>query len=86
MSKMADLLKQKEELEKAITEEAKAGRVEAVKQVREMIKQYKITTTDLRGLLKTRRTKKQKEADEVKIYTTAADKKPATARKKKIAA
>lgn len=54
MSKMAELLKQKEELEKAITEEAKAGRAEAVKTVREMIKQYKITSTDLKGLLKTR--------------------------------
>ena len=54
MSKMAELLKQKEELEKAITEEAKAGRIEALKTVREMIKQYKITSTDLKGLLKTR--------------------------------
>ncbi len=54
MSKMTELLKKKEELDKAIAEETKAGRVEAVKTVRDMIKQYKITSTDLKGLLKTR--------------------------------
>lgn len=54
MNKMTELLKQKEEIEKAIAEEAKAGRAEAVKTVREMIKQYKMTATDLKGLLKTR--------------------------------
>lgn len=64
MSKMAELLKQQEEIAKAIAEEAKAGRVEAVKTVREMIKQYKITATDLKGLLRTRKTKAQKDADE----------------------
>lgn len=66
MSKMADLLKQQAEIEAAIAEEAKVGRVEAVKHVRDMIKQYKITATDLKGTLKTRRTKAQKEAAEAK--------------------
>lgn len=66
MSKMAELLKQQEEIAKAIAEEAKAGRVEAVKTVREMIKQYKITATDLKGLLRTRKSKAQKEASDAK--------------------
>ena len=70
MSKMAELLKQQEEIAKAIAEEAKAGRVEAVKTVREMIKQYKITATDLKGLLRTRKTKAQKEAAAVKKAST----------------
>ena len=74
MSKMAELLKQQEELAKAIAEEAKAGRVEAVKQVKDMIKQYKITATDLKGLLKTRRTKAQIENAESKKAATAAKK------------
>lgn len=71
MSKMADLLKQQAEIEAAIAEESKAGRVEAVKHVREMIKQYKITATDLKGLLKTRKTKAQKEAADAKKANTA---------------
>ena len=74
MSKMADLLKQQAEIEAAIAEESKAGRVEAVKHVRDMIKQYKITATDLKGTLKTRRTKAQKEAAEAKKSTAAAKK------------
>jgi hypothetical protein len=74
MSKMNELLKQKEEIEKAIAEEAKAGRAEAVKTVREMIKQYKMTATDLKGLLKTRRTKAQIEADKQKKAATVAKK------------
>ncbi len=69
MSKMAELLKQQEEIAKAIAEEAKAGRVEAVKTVREMIKQYKITATDLKGLLRTRKSKAQKEAASAKKST-----------------
>lgn len=73
MSKMAELLKQQEEIAKAIAEEAKAGRVEAVKTVREMIKQYKITATDLKGLLRTRKTKAKKEA--------AGEKKPTSSSK-----
>ena len=71
MSKMAELLKQQEEIAKAIAEEAKAGRVEAVKTVREMIKQYKITATDLKGLLRKRQTKEQKAAAEAKKAATS---------------
>ncbi len=70
MNKMAELLQQKREIEEKISEEAKAGRTEAVKQVREMIKQYKITATDLKGLLKTRKTKAQMEAANAKKLTT----------------
>lgn len=66
MSKMAELLKQQEEIAKAIAEEAKAGRAEAVKTVREMIKQYKITATDLKGLLRTRKSNAQKESSGTK--------------------
>ncbi len=76
MSKMAELLQQKKEIEKKIAEESKAGRAEAVKQVREMIKQYKITATDLKGLLKTRKTKAQMEAEAAKKATTTTRKLP----------
>lgn len=81
MNKMAELLKQKAALEAEIAEEAKAGRVEAVKTVRDMIKQYKITSTDLKGLLKTRKTKAQKEAAATKKANTAAKKAPTATEK-----
>lgn len=75
MSKMSELLQKKQEIEEQIAKEAEAGREEAVKQVREMIKQYKITATDLKGLLKTRRTKAQKEAADLKKSAAAEKKK-----------
>lgn len=72
MSKLAELIKQREELDAKIVAEAKEGRAAAVAQVRELIKQYKITATDLKGLLKTRRTKAQIEADNAKKATKSA--------------
>ncbi len=74
MSKMAELLQQREALELQIAEEAKVGRIEAIKTVRQMIKDYKITATELKGTFRTRKTKAQKEEAEAKKAAAAAKK------------
>ena len=65
MATVEELLKQKEELEAAIAEAMKAEREEVVKDVRKKIKDYNITATELRGVIKTRkRTAKTKDSAE----------------------
>ena len=60
MTTVKELLEQKEQLEKKIDEAMKAEREDAVKQVRELCKTFNITATELRGVLKTRKSRKAK--------------------------
>lgn len=60
MATIKELLEQKEQLDKQIAEAMKAEREEAVKQVRELCRTFNITATELRGALKTRKSRKAK--------------------------
>jgi hypothetical protein len=65
MATVEELLKQKQEIEVALEEAMKREREDVVRDVRKKIKDYTITATELRGVIKTRkRTSKPKDSAE----------------------
>jgi hypothetical protein len=65
MATFEELLKQKQEIEAALEEAMKREREDVVRDVRKKIKDYNITATELRGVIKTRkRTSKPKDSAE----------------------
>lgn len=65
MSTVEELLKQKQQIEAALEEAMKRERDDVVRDVRKKIKDYNITATELRGVIKTRkRTAKAKDSAE----------------------
>jgi hypothetical protein len=65
MATVEELLKQKQEIEAALEEAMKREREDVVRDVRKKIKDYNITATELRGVIKTRkRTAKAKDSTE----------------------
>jgi hypothetical protein len=65
MATVEELLKQKQEIEVALEEAMKREREDVVRDVRKKIKDYTITATELRGVIKTRkRTAKPKDSAE----------------------
>ena len=64
---LGKLLKQQEELEEKINLKRKEEKEVAVEKAKELIRQYEMTITDLRGALKVKRKKKTKpDADKKK--------------------
>ena len=57
---LGKLLKQKEEIEEKINLKRKEDKEVAVEKVKEIIRQYEMTITDLRGAIKVKRKKKAK--------------------------
>jgi hypothetical protein len=55
MSNIEELLKKKEEIETQIAEQRKAGRVDALVTVKKLIKQFEMTATELKGVIKKRK-------------------------------
>ncbi len=80
MSKLEELnkkLKEAEELKKAIEEqileERKVGKKEFIDSIKDGLKQYGVTHTDLKAFLKARNPKKDVEAKPKKVKVTAAN-------------